>query len=107
VLLLSVLTKGVVDNGGNLLPASLTRVAIRRRCHPAIEVNLGKDVTTIVADTGDKFAAGINDTGGQLAVLLILFAHLELRVSSRLCKIIRNGPNGIFRSLGKIIMKKI
>ncbi len=76
MLLLSVLTKGVVDNGGNLLPASLTRVAIRGRCRPAIEVNLGKDVTTIVADTGGKFAAGINDTGGQLAVLLILFAHL-------------------------------
>jgi len=101
-----VLTKGVVDNGGNLLPASLTRVVICHRCYPGIEVNLGKDVTTIVADTGGKFAAGINDPGGQLAVLLILLSHLELRVSSQICKIFRNSPNSIIRSLGKMIIRK-
>jgi hypothetical protein len=52
-------------HGGNLPLASLTRVEIcrrradtRRKCAAgviAIEVNLGKDVTNSVTDTGGKF----------------------------------------------------
>jgi hypothetical protein len=33
-----------------------------------IKVNLGKDATTGVVDTGGKFGATINDSNGQLAV---------------------------------------
>ncbi len=32
-----------------------------------VNVNLGKDVTRTVIDTGDKFSASANDAGGQLA----------------------------------------
>ncbi len=58
------------------------------------------------ADTRGKCAAVINDTSGQLAVLLILVVHLELRVSSWICQIIRNGPNRIIRSLGEDVHEK-
>ncbi len=37
---------------------------------------------------------GINDTGCAVV-------HLELRISPRIFKTIRNGPNGIIRDLGK------
>jgi hypothetical protein len=46
----------------------LTPVANCRPGFTAINVNLGKDVTTTVVDTVDKFSASRNnDTGGQLA----------------------------------------
>jgi hypothetical protein len=32
--------------------------------------------------------------------------HLELRISPRIFEKIRNGPNGIFRGLGKLIYEK-
>ncbi len=51
---------------------------------------------TGVVDTGGKFAAGVVDTGGNLPpVSLIPVVHLELRISPRMFKKIRNGPNGI------------
>jgi hypothetical protein len=33
----------------------------------AINVNLGKDMTTGVVDTRGKFAAGVNEIGGQFS----------------------------------------
>jgi hypothetical protein len=62
--------------------------------------------TTGITDTVDKFATGVNDTGGQflppvLLVLLTPVANLELRISPRIFEKIRNGPNGILRGLGE------
>ncbi len=46
---------------------------------------------TGVNDTGGKFAAGVVDTGGDL----------DLRISPRIFKKIRNDPKVIIRGLGK------
>jgi hypothetical protein len=35
----------------------------------AINVNLGKDVITGVVNTRGKFAANVNETGGQFAIV--------------------------------------
>ncbi len=80
-----------------------------------------------VVDTGGKFATVVNDTGGNLPpgcwdlkvnmiedffhlpqVSTTPVVHLELRISSRIFKKIRNGPNGIrTQGLGgKWFMKK-
>jgi hypothetical protein len=46
--------------------------------------SLHKDLITNDVDTGSLFAAGINDTGDQLAVIVsgTGVVHLELRISS-------------------------
>ncbi len=75
---------GVVDTGGILPPLSLIPVAY----------------STVVIDTGGKFAAGIVDTGGKIAtginntcenwwqnlppVSLITVVRLDLRISLRI-----------------------
>jgi hypothetical protein len=68
---------------------------------------------TGVIDTGGKFATGVVDTGGKLPpvslipaanlppVSLIPVVHLYLRISPRIFKKIRNGPNGILWGLGE------
>jgi hypothetical protein len=55
---------------------------------------------TGVDDTGGNFAAGVVDTGGNLQPMsLIPVVNLELRISPRIFKKIRNGRNGILRGL--------
>jgi hypothetical protein len=84
---------------------------------------------TSVVDTGGKFAAGIVDWWQYLPlaslipvanlppvslipaaklppVSLIPVVNLELQISPRIFEKIRNGPNGIIRVLGKLILKK-
>jgi hypothetical protein len=46
--------------------------------------------TAIVVDTIGKFVTGVNDTG-----------VLDLRISPRIFKLIRNDPNVIFRGSGE------
>jgi hypothetical protein len=92
---------GVVDTCGNLPPVSTTQ---------------GEMVAKFAAgviDTGGKFAAGVVDTGGNLPpvsltpvanlppVLLTPVVHLDLRISPRIFKKIRNDPNVIIRGLGE------
>ncbi len=57
-----------------------------------------------VVDTGGKFAAGVvdtggNDTGGNLPPMSVV--PLDLRVSPRIFKKVRNDPNVIIRGLGE------
>jgi hypothetical protein len=61
-----------------------------------------------VVDTGGKFAAGVIDTGGNLSPVSLTpvanlpqVVHLDLRVSPRIFKKIRNGPNGILWGWGE------
>ncbi len=54
-----------------------------------------------------KFAAVVIDTGGNLPpVSLIPVVHLDLRISSRIFEKIRNDPNVILGSWGKVIHEK-
>jgi hypothetical protein len=56
---------------------------------------------TGVNDTGGKFAAGVVDTGGNLPpVLMTPVVHLDLRISPRIFKKIRNDSNVIISGLG-------
>ena len=79
-----------------------------------------------VIDTGGKFAAGVNDTGGKgkgknLYMLTLLpkgvqtkllkffclkVFSIELRISPRIFEKIRNGPNVIIRGLGETDSRK-
>jgi hypothetical protein len=66
-----------------------------------------------VVDTGDKFAAGVVDTGGNLPPVLLTpvanlppvsltpVVHVDLRISPRIFRKIRNGPNGILWGWGE------
>jgi hypothetical protein len=85
---------GVVDTGGKLPRASLSLVAICRRYywHWA---NL-PPVSTTPAKLIAKFAAGVVDT----------VVHLDLRISSRIFKQIRNSPNGILWGWGRLAHEK-
>jgi hypothetical protein len=49
--------------------------------------------TTGINDTGDKFAADVNYTGGKF---------LELRISLRIFEKNRNGPNGILIKIPEV-----
>jgi hypothetical protein len=67
----------------------------------------------VVVDTGGKFAAGVVHTGGNLPpvsltpaansppVSLTPVVHLDLQISPRIFKKIRNDHNVIFRGLGE------
>ncbi len=80
-----------------------------------VVVDTGGKFATGVNDTGGKFATGVNDASGKLPpvsttpvanlppVSTTPVVHLELRISPRISKTIRNGPNGIFSGLGKLI----
>jgi hypothetical protein len=71
-----------------------------------------------VVDTSGKFDAGNVDNGGNLPpvsltmvanlppVSLTPLVHLDLRISPRIFKKIRNDPNVIIRGLGKVIHEK-
>ncbi len=81
---------GIIDTGvANLLPVSTT------------QGDLVEKFAAGVVDTGGNFAAGVIDTGGKLAQVSLTQVHLDLRVSPRIFKKIRNDPNVIFRGLGE------
>jgi hypothetical protein len=76
----------VVDTGGNLPPVSTT------------QGELVAKFAAGVVDTGGKFATGVVDTGSNLPLVLLtplanLPQHLDLRISPRIFKKIRNDPN--------------
>ena len=55
-----------------------------------------------VVDTGGKFAAVVIDTSGNLPpVSLKPVVYLNLQISPRIFKKIRNDPNVIIRGLGE------
>jgi hypothetical protein len=55
-----------------------------------------------VADTGGKFAAGVVDTGSNFAAGVVdTGGKFALRLSPRIFKKIRNGPNAILWGWGE------
>jgi hypothetical protein len=99
---------GDVDTDGNSLPVLLVLAVIYNQSlilvvnlpavpvTPAVNVNLGKDVTTGVP-VADLL---VNDTGGQLATRVVdtsAVVHLDLQISLRIFKKIRNAAIGNMR----------
>ncbi len=106
----------------NLPPVSLIPLASGHRA-----VDTGGKFAAGIDDTGGKFATGINNTSNwwqnlppvsviPVAILppvsltpvanlppvsLIPVVNLKLRISPRIFEKIRNGPNGILKSLGE------
>jgi hypothetical protein len=65
---LSLLTNGLIDTSGRL---PLTSIDIHGKFtagFTAININIMKDVTTDVVNTGGKLAIGINHAGNKLAI---------------------------------------
>ncbi len=78
-------------------PASLTPAAFA-----AGIVDTGGKFATCVNNTRGTGAAGVVDTGGNLPpVSLTPVVHLDLQISTRIFKKIRNDPNVIIRGLGE------
>jgi hypothetical protein len=57
--------------------------------------------TAGVVDTGGKFATGVINTGDTGKKFATGVLRLDLRISPQILDKIQNGPNVIFRSLGK------
>jgi hypothetical protein len=55
------LTSGLIDTSGRLQPTSIDTHGKFTAGLSAININLMKDVTTGVVDTGGKLAIGINE----------------------------------------------
>ncbi len=84
-----------------MLPVWLTPVANLPPVSTA-QGELVEKFATGVDDTGGKFAAGVVNTGGNLPpVSLTPVVHLDLRMSLRIFEKIRNDPTVIFRGLGE------